>query len=96
VSAARLDAASVRRFLKPEPGSPAMDRVLYGEQLFDVSGDPRERVNRIDTSPEIAADMRRRLADLLAACPGAGGRDGARIPFGEEERARLRALGYAD
>ena len=72
-----------------------------GPQLYDLAADPGEAVNLIDQRPEVARLLASRLADYLAA----GERRAARLrgaaatvpnamPLSDEERERLRALGY--
>jgi arylsulfatase A-like enzyme len=62
-------------------------------ELFDLAADPRERHNRIDASPEVAADLAARLAAWRA---GRAGAPGAPQPLAPDERERLRALGYTE
>lgn len=72
------------------------------ERLFDLAADPGERDDLMPrlaaeagaVSPFEAGELRRRLSGWLAAMEAARGRDGAEVELSEEDRARLRALGY--
>jgi arylsulfatase A-like enzyme len=75
-------------------------RVVWNDEddvpmLFDVRADPGELHDLHERFPERAAEMRRQFEELEASLvdvPDDGGKDG----MTEEERARLKALGYAD
>jgi arylsulfatase A-like enzyme/Flp pilus assembly protein TadD len=62
------------------------------EELYDLSEDPGETVNRIDSLPEVAAELRRRLEEIISL-PDAS-EDPARRAIDAETRAMLEKLGY--
>lgn len=64
-----------------------------GARLYDLSEDPAETRNRIEERPEIAARLRLMIDDWAAALRPEC--DGSEPDFSEEQREKLRALGYA-
>jgi arylsulfatase A-like enzyme/Flp pilus assembly protein TadD len=62
------------------------------EELYDLSEDPGETVNLIDSLPEVATDLRRRLEEMIEAVDSAD--DTARRPIDAETQAMLESLGY--
>jgi hypothetical protein len=68
---------------------------IGSEQLFDLEADAAERENLGDHAE--VADRKDALRRLLLNWPGPERpAEGPEVEIGEEERARLRALGYAD
>lgn len=66
-------------------------------ELYELRGDPGERVNLAAQAPERVARMRRSLLDLLDASRGLRAMFGTEEParsLSERERRALRALGY--
>jgi hypothetical protein len=61
--------------------------------LFDLDADPKESVNLIDAEREVSAQHLTRVGELVEAL--ATSQTGNR-ELTEEDRARLRALGYLD
>jgi arylsulfatase A-like enzyme/tetratricopeptide (TPR) repeat protein len=61
-------------------------------ELFDIRADPREVTNLVGAKPEVAAEMRGKLADFLKHNSPPGGSHMAAVD--EETRRRLEALGY--
>jgi len=68
------------------------------EELYDLDADPGERQNLLAARPELAAELRARLDELLATEAGAGEADEAAYTAEEQEvlQERLRDLGYLD
>ncbi|MFQ5649570.1 MAG: sulfatase [bacterium] len=64
-----------------------------GKYLFNLSVDPREQNNLIDEYPEIAAELEAELAQLDQQLKRNQHR-GRQIKLTEEQKRRLRALGY--
>jgi arylsulfatase A-like enzyme len=62
-------------------------------ELYDLASDPRELRNRADEQPERTAELRARLHAWRAAHPRPGGEAPA---LSDDDRARLRALGYVE
>jgi arylsulfatase A-like enzyme len=61
-------------------------------KLFDLETDPWEKRDQAAADPETLESLRRQLARLVAARPGIA--PASPVELGEEERERLRALGY--
>jgi arylsulfatase A-like enzyme len=61
-------------------------------ELFDLTDDPAELIDRGATHPEVVADLDRSLRELLAVAPKRSGN--ATVEVSAEEEAQLRALGY--
>ncbi len=61
--------------------------------LFDLAADPRERVNIIAREPEVGVQHRKRVGELVEILATSAGSDRG---LSEEDRVRLRALGYLD
>ena len=61
--------------------------------LFDLDADPKEKVNLIGAEREVSAQHLTRVGELVEAL--ATSQTGNR-ELTEEDRARLRALGYLD
>jgi arylsulfatase A-like enzyme len=61
--------------------------------LFDLDADPKESVNLIDAERELSLQHLTRVGEIVEvlATPPTGNRE-----LTEEDRARLRALGYLD
>jgi arylsulfatase A-like enzyme len=66
------------------------DRRTKEEYLYDLLLDPGEKINVIDTHPDIAVSLRRKLKEWMAT------ERGKPVPMEltEGEKERLRALGY--
>jgi arylsulfatase A-like enzyme len=68
------------------------------EELYRLTDDPGETINRIADEPDAAARMRERVTEMVRACNAHPYRslevDEVNLP--DEQRERLRALGYAD
>lgn len=68
------------------------------EELYDLDADPAERENIIAKQPEIAAELRERLAELVAA--GAQAASVEETAYTDQEKEileeRLRDLGYME
>jgi len=62
-------------------------------ELYDLEQDPAESDNLIERTPELAQRLRGELEDILLR-HGRAPDDGSELALGEEERARLRSLGY--
>jgi arylsulfatase A-like enzyme len=104
-----LQASGARRMSRPEQWLAALrtDRYKYvrgmyseeiPEELYDLEQDPAETANLAAGRPDLAADLRGRLSDLMAAdAPPEPAPETAYTPE-EQERleARLRDLGYFD
>jgi arylsulfatase A-like enzyme len=60
------------------------------DRLYHLARDPGETADVADRHPERVAELRRALDPILAA--DAGAREGSSLS--EEEKQRLRALGY--
>jgi arylsulfatase A-like enzyme len=75
-----------------------MARGEPGEYLFDRNADPSERVDVAHAHPEIAEQMRVRLAAMLAAATTRRGAREASPPpsLSRGELGALRALGYLE
>ena len=69
---------------------------LGGTQLYDLTADPAEVHDVAAREPQTVARLRARLAAMLGDKPAVS-RDGnpAAAPISDDERARLRAMGYA-
>ena len=71
-----------------------------GPQLYDLAADPGETINLIAERPEVAKLLASRLADYLAAAERRAARLGRAaaepnaVTLSDEERERLRTLGY--
>ncbi len=61
-------------------------------ELYDLSADPQETVNLIARQPEVAADLKKKLLDILASDPGR--EDRVEPPPPPELEQHLRSLGY--
>jgi arylsulfatase A-like enzyme len=68
-----------------EAGAPA-------ESLFDLAGDPRELVNRLEQEPERRRDLARRSRDTTVRHRQSGA--GGEVEIDDELDRELRALGY--
>ncbi len=62
------------------------------EELYDLSEDPGETVNRVDSLPEVAVELRRRLEKTIE--PAESSDDSVRRPIDAETQAMLESLGY--
>jgi arylsulfatase A-like enzyme len=65
-----------------------------GPELYDLERDPGEKDDMIERRGEVAAHLRARLEELIAAAPPKP--RGAEIELDEETRSQLLALGYVD
>ncbi len=65
-----------------------------GPEVYDVEADPRELVNRIESEPEVAANLRTRLEEVVRKAP-AGQADSV-VAITPAVEAQLRALGYVE
>jgi arylsulfatase A-like enzyme len=63
-------------------------------ELYRLRNDPGERDNLAGERPEAAQDLGRRLRDWQRAQPALPGASGPSAELTEEERARLKGLGY--
>jgi arylsulfatase A-like enzyme len=72
-----------------DPGDPEI------ESLFDAGADPLERINVLESNPEIAADMRALADEYLDSRPPPWGSGPVSVEIDEREANQLRALGYA-
>ncbi len=82
-------------FLKPAAGSDLAARVVVAEQLFDLAKDPEEQVNLVSAEPEVAAEMRAQLRTFLNRCVHIATQElGEAVQLDENEKKRLRSLGY--
>ena len=91
-----INACSVREVstgLKLILPNPWETRGLVEPQLFDVSGDPSERVNLIEARPEDARRLMTRLAQWRERHPTV---DTMSTPMDPEQAAALKALGYTE
>jgi len=61
-------------------------------ELYDVTKDPGERENNIDSNPTMADQLERRLASLMESMPETGGQ--SRRATDPQTEAMLRSLGY--
>ena len=69
------------------------DAPPQAEELYDLEADPDERKNLQAAFPEVA----RALSEQLAQWRHSVSReDSVLVPLSAEDRARLKALGYAD
>lgn len=68
------------------------------EELYDLQADPGERENLLAARPAVAAELRARLADLVASGARAVPTDAAAYSAEEQEvlQERLRDLGYLE
>ncbi len=72
-----------------DPGDPEI------ESLFDAGADPLERLNVLESNPEIAADMRALADEYLDSRPPPWWSGPVSVEIDEREANQLRALGYA-
>jgi len=61
-------------------------------ELYDLAEDPGETVNRADSLPEVAVELRRRLEEIISSEDPSDG--SARGTVDEETKAMLEKLGY--
>ncbi len=64
------------------------------EELYDLMADPRERTNLIQSRPELAADLRRRLHAFEAGARVHPREFSDPVEISKEKAEELRALGY--
>ncbi|MCC6766679.1 MAG: sulfatase [Deltaproteobacteria bacterium] len=93
---ARPDAARVENELR-DSGAPRVDPcgVVVHEELYALDADPREQRDRAGDDVAVMARLRAALVPTLAACRGSRTSGAAGGPS-EEDRRRLRALGYVE
>ncbi|MCC6847848.1 MAG: sulfatase [Deltaproteobacteria bacterium] len=97
--AARPAAARAENELRGS-GAPPLDPcgAIVHEELYDLGADPRERQDRVRDAADVAVRLRAALAPSLAACRrsvrGVDRPTGAGLD--EEDRRKLRALGYVE
>jgi arylsulfatase A-like enzyme len=102
-----LEASGGRMLPRPEQWLTAIRTTRYKyvrglanealpEELYDLEADPDERENVVAARPELAADLSRRLAELVATGPAA--RESTTYSAEEQEilQSRLRDLGYLE
>ncbi|MGH7820998.1 MAG: sulfatase/phosphatase domain-containing protein, partial [Candidatus Binatia bacterium] len=63
-------------------------------ELYDLERDPAERTNLVGSRPEVAADLEKRLLDLLPEAERTRFTRGESIEIDQKTRERLRGLGY--
>lgn len=79
--------------------------IKYGERLtprplrgmYDLSVDPRETRSLVDERPEVAASLRARMTEAIAAAAARRPETSTvEVELTDAQRAQLRALGYAE
>lgn len=65
-----------------------------GPEVYDITADPRELVNRFETETEVAARLRTRLEEILRAAPAR--QADSTVAITPQVEAQLRALGYME
>jgi arylsulfatase A-like enzyme len=86
----RNEKHDIKRALRTDRYKLYYDRHTGREELYDLAKDPGEKLNIIDSQPKIAEPLRRELKKWMAAERGKP----VRIKLTEEEKSRLKALGY--
>ena len=66
--------------------------ITPGFELYDLRDDPREQRNIFSRDSQVGRDLQRALFRWLATGEALG--SSGEVEFSEEERRRLRALGY--
>jgi arylsulfatase A-like enzyme len=100
---ASQDTVNLRRYaLRTDALKLIVDLGVERRELYDLVGDPRERHNLVAERPALAAELEERLKRLVRANrtlgaqldDAANGEDSADTLLSDEERERLKALGY--
>lgn len=86
----RNEKHDIKRAVRTEKYKLYYDRHTKREELYDLALDPGERNNIIESNPEAAEPLRKRLFEWMATERGNPGK----IFLTEEEKEQLRALGY--
>jgi hypothetical protein len=71
---------------------PALWRAGSHLELYDLAGDPAEKVNLVSSRPIAVAFLERRLEAFRNAQPGVGAAPS--VALSAQEKEQLRALGY--
>ncbi len=97
VPAARPAAARVENDLRGA-GAPGVDPCgpIVHEELYDLAADPGEHHDVAAATPEVLSRLRAALARTLAACRLSRPRSAGAAGPNDDDRRRLRALGYVE
>jgi arylsulfatase A-like enzyme len=88
-----LSKSADQRALESDGWKVIEDRLAGRWHLFDLTHDPGEKRDLATDRPDLLERMKQLLAATDAGAPGPAGEQ---VPISDEEREKLRALGYVD